>query len=263
MTYGVGVGDDLAVDPPEADRIRAEVGSTHQGSRELTLVIHDHLRGLILRGDLEPGSELSQARVAKECGVSRGPVREAFRLLEREGLLDAQVNQRAKVTDLSVEDLEHTYALRVVNEALAISVSVPRFTEPELDELDRRAAEVTDPRTSGFEAWEAKHQQFHELLLAHSGDRMLGSAALWSEHTQRYRRVYVSHEDGAWTQGAREHAVLAQLCRQRDAQGAAEVLAMHLSRAALSLLSFMAPTHEPALLRGAIRQVVATPASGS
>lgn len=235
--------------------IEAETDAKRPRSRESTALVRNHLRAGILEGTLVAGSELSQAKVAKDCGVSRGPVREAFRLLEREGLIKTQVNQRARVTGLSVEDLEHIYAMRVVNESLALTVSVPRFTQHELSELDELAAAVTDPRTSGFEAWEQQHQRFHMLLLAHSGEQMLQSAAQWAELSQRYRRVYVSEDNGAWTQGAREHAVLAQLCRDRDAGGAARLLALHLSRAALTLLSAMAPTYEPALLRAAIRQV--------
>ena len=96
-------------------------------------VIRERLRAEILGGRLLPGSQISQARVAAEFGVSRGPVREAFRLLERDGLIEARLNHRARVTGLSVHDLEHQYTLRVVSESLALSVSVPSFTSDELD----------------------------------------------------------------------------------------------------------------------------------
>ena len=227
------------------------------GSRETTDVIHEHLRSRILSGELVAGSELSQAGVAKECGVSRGPVREAFRLLQREGLIEAAVNQRARVTSLSVDDVEHVYALRVVNEALAVSASVPRFTAAQLDELDRLVAAVGRSAGEGFGAWEEQHQLFHALLLTHAGDRMRGTLAQWAEHSGRYRRVYVADAGGGWTQGAREHAELARLCRERDVEGAARLLARHLSRAALTLVASMDPTHDPALLRAAVRQVAA------
>jgi DNA-binding GntR family transcriptional regulator len=227
------------------------------GGRDSAPVIRAHLRSEILQGHMAPGSEISQAQVAAEFGVSRGPVREAFRLLERDGLIDARVNHRARVTGLSVDDLEHLYALRVVNESLALSVSVPVFTPDELDELSQVAEQLRspDPRTFDFEAWDEVHQRFHTLLLAHSGSRMLDAAAEWMAHTQRYRRAYA--EDG-WglPPGAAEHALLARLCRDRDAAGAARLLALHLSRAALTLIAQMAPTHEPVLLRAAIRQVV-------
>jgi DNA-binding GntR family transcriptional regulator len=227
------------------------------GGRDAAPLIRDHLRAEILKGHLDPGSEINQVQIAAEFGVSRGPVREAFRLLERDGLIDARVNHRARVTGLSVDDLEHLYALRVLNESVALSVSVPSFTSAELDELDQLAEVLmdTDPDTFDFETWDEVHQRFHTLLLAHSGSRMLASAAEWAAHTQRYRRAYAEGGRGL-PQGAGEHLVLAQLCRGGDAPGATRLLALHLSRAALTLITQMAPTHEPVLLRAAIRQVV-------
>jgi DNA-binding GntR family transcriptional regulator len=227
------------------------------GSRGSTEVIHSHLRARILTGAVVAGSELSQAQVAKEYGVSRGPVREAFRLLQREGLIEAEMNHRARVAELSLDDVEHVYALRVVNEALALGVSVPRFSVAELDELDRLVEAIDVSRPLGFGAWEEQHQRFHMLLVGHSGERMRRSVAQWAEHAERYRRVYVSDDGGGFLQGAREHAQLAAAARERDATGATRLLARHLSRAALTLIASMDPGHEPALLRAAIRQVAA------
>jgi DNA-binding GntR family transcriptional regulator len=222
-------------------------------------VIRERLRAEILGGRLMPGSQISQARVAAEFGVSRGPVREAFRLLERDGLIEARLNHRARVTGLSVHDLEHQYTLRVVSESLALSVSVPSFTSDELDELDRlgEVLKKTDTETFDFDAWDDIHQRFHMLLLAHSGAKMVATAAEWAAHTQRYRRVFAEEGRGL-PPGAGEHAVLAELCRERDGAAAARLLALHLSRAALTLVAQMAPTYEPVLLRAGIRQVLGT-----
>jgi DNA-binding GntR family transcriptional regulator len=225
------------------------------GGRETTEAIHTGLRRRILSGDIPAGAELAQAVVAKDHRVSRGPVREAFRLLQREGLLEVEVNQRARVPPLSVAEVEHLYALRIATETLAFGLSVARFTEAEVDGLERLAAEVAAAGSDDFEEWEQHHQRFHTALVAPAGPRMLGSIRLWAEHTGRYRRIYV-HRDG-WTLGAREHAALARLCRERDAAGAALLLTRHLSRAALALIGSMDPAHEPALLRAAIRQAIA------
>jgi DNA-binding GntR family transcriptional regulator len=225
-------------------------------SRDATILVYDQLRRQILHGDLPADAELSQAGIAKDLGVSRAPVREAFRLLQREGLIGAERNHRATVTGLSVPDVEHVYALRVVNEALALSVAVPAFTDDELDELDRLAIAISESKADGYRAWEEQHQRFHTLLIVHVGERMCGSLAEWAEHTERYRRVYVADEHGGgWQLGAGEHAELARLCRARDVDAATTLLARHLSRAALSLIAAMDPEHEPTLLRNAIRQV--------
>lgn len=230
-------------------------GTVRSGARDSALVVHEQLRSQILDGRLGAGAEITQAQVAARFGISRGPVREAFRLLERDGLIDAKINHRARVAALSVDDLEHLYTLRVLNESLALSVSVASFTPSELDELTGLADRLRapDPRTFDFEAWDQVHQRFHQLLLAHSGARMLESVSGWMARTQRYRRTYAEGGRGL-PPGAAEHVRLAELCRDGEAQAAARLLALHLSRAALTLLAQMAPMHEPALLRAAIRQ---------
>ncbi|MDP3966895.1 MAG: GntR family transcriptional regulator [Nocardioides sp.] len=225
--------------------------------RDNTPAIREQLRAEILTGTLVPGAEISQARIAADFGVSRGPVREAFRLLESEGLIDARVNHRARVRGLSVHELEHLYSLRVINESLALTVSVPLFSEHELAELDELAEVLRHPGDEpfDFEEWDQVHQGFHERLLAHSGPRMLELADEWAAHTQRYRRAYAEGGRGL-PPGAAEHVAMARLCRDRDARGAAHLLARHLSRAALTLIAQIEPTHEPVLLRAAIRQVL-------
>lgn len=168
-----------------------------------------------------------------------------------------EVNQRARVTDLSVEEVEHLYALRVSNETLALGLSVPRFTAADLDELDRLVGELAEAGGRGFDLWEGQHHRFHMRLVAHVGEGMLQSMNQWAEHTGRYRKIYVSWGGSGWTLGAREHAELVRLCRERDAVAASTLLARHLSRAGLALIASMDPTHDPALLRAAIRQALA------
>lgn len=229
-------------------------------SRGSTETIHAQLRSRILTGEIPAGSELVQTQVAKEFQVSRGPVREAFRLLQREGMIDAEVNLRARVASLSLEELEHLYAMRVVNEALALRVSVDRFTPEELDTLDRVACAIGRSDPADFAVWETQHQAFHSLLVSHAGVHMRRELARLADHTERYRRVYVNAESGAWREGAGEHEELADIARAGDARAATTLLARHLSRAALTLIAGMDPAYDPALLRAAVRQATSAEA---
>jgi DNA-binding GntR family transcriptional regulator len=229
----------------------------YPGMRGSTQVVHDDLRARILSGELTAGSELAQARVAADYGVSRGPVREAFRMLEREGLLAAQVNQRCHVMPISLTDVEHVYALRVANESLALTVSLPRMTAAELSTMEGLLPALYDPRSQDFDTWESRHRQFHALLVHHVDLPMRQVLAQWADHTSRYRRVYLADDSGGWSQGAREHAQLLEHCQAGDVPAAGRLLAQHLSRAAVTLLASMDAGHEPALLRAAVRQVMA------
>src|SRR5919198_5195360 len=95
------------------------------GSQELsTELVHERLRDGILRGEFDPRVPISQVQLAARLGVSRTPLREALRMLQREGLIDSEPNRRVRVAELSLADLEQLYASRVVIEALAVRLSV-------------------------------------------------------------------------------------------------------------------------------------------
>lgn len=238
----------------------AALKETHPDDRDVVAdsspeAIYDSIRARILSGQIQAGTELVQVQVAVEFGVSRGPVREAFRLLQREGLIVSEVNLRARVAELSAEEVDHLYALRVANEALALSVSVPRFTDEELKRLSKLAVAIAGSKPENFDEWEALHEQFHDLLISHCGPNLQSSLSRWSDFTERYRRVYVSDRSSGWMLGSREHRRLADACSRRDASGAVHILAEHLGRAGLTLMAMIDPRYEPVLVRAALNQV--------
>jgi DNA-binding GntR family transcriptional regulator len=236
-------GDDEAI----------EIETSLRGSPE---AIYEHMRARVLSGALPAGSEITQVQAARAYGVSRGPVREAFRLLQHEGLIEAEVNFRARVTSLSTDEAEHLYAMRIVNECMALAVSIPRLTSLELNELDDLVSSLGPDAGLGFAEWEACHERFHALLFSHAGERTRGMLERWADYTERYRRVYVAQGISGWTMGATEHADLARACRAADVDGATALLAQHLARAGLTLVAIMNPSHQPVLLQSALRQVV-------
>src|SRR3712207_988797 len=155
------------------------------GTRDNTATIYRELRAAILRGSVAPGADLSQVKIAEDFGVSRGPVREALRLLEREGLVEAELNRRVRVTPLSPEDLEHLYALRIVNEAFGIRVSVPYLTEEELASLQADIDEMTASAGTDVGRWETVHRRFHHSLIAYSGARIVRLIDQLYDHAER------------------------------------------------------------------------------
>lgn len=226
-------------------------------ARDSTLVIHQALRHEILTGQLAPGSWISQVQLARRFGLSRGPIREAMRLLEREGLVESAVNKRARVSDFSVSDLEQLYAARIVNEGLAVAVSVQRFSSAEIGLLEEQLDEMERHAGGDLDVWERLHRSFHAQLVQHAGERITRTLAELSDHAARYRLLYITADPRAWSVGAAEHREIVAACSDRDAALAAALLGRHLARTALTDFAFLAPEHEPAIVRAAVGQLSA------
>jgi DNA-binding GntR family transcriptional regulator len=217
--------------------------------------IYEQLREQILDGAFDPETPISQIKLAESLGVSRTPLREALRMLQRDGLIYSEPNRRVRVTALSITDLEELYASRIVLEALALRITLPRATSADLDELDAAIAGMADAAALRDVAlWEIPHRQFHGVLRRHAGDRLIRLASELAAHGERYRRVYLT-EPIAWSSAALEHSAIVEACRARDDALAAERLARHLARTALTVIASSAPEHDALPVRMAVRLV--------
>lgn len=239
---------------PEA--ARAKDAAARLLARDNTGVVYRALRSSILRGELVPESVISQVRIARDFEVSRAPVREALRLLQRDGLIHASVNHRPRVSGFSPEDLDQLYAARVVIEAMAISVSVPRLDQASLAALEQSMKEMEEFTGKDVERWGEPHRRFHMGLVRLGGRRTLNTIEQLFDHAERYRRFYLAGDPIAWSAGATEHQAIMDAVTRRDAVGAATRLARHLSRTSLMVLLAIAPDYEPVAVRAAVRQVI-------
>jgi len=232
-------------------------------ARRSVNVVHGALREAILEGDLEQGTILSQVQLAERYGVSRTPLREALRLLQGEGLIDALPNRRVQVASFSVDDLEQIYAMRITLESLAVRLSVAQFDADDLRELNARLAEMdafAEPRD--IDGWNRPHAAFHRGLVSHSGARIVALVGQLSETADRYRRLAVTQGDHAWTRVAHEHREILDACERREAGEAAQAMARHLARTVLTVVSLVAPEHDPARVRMALASVAAGETAG-
>jgi DNA-binding GntR family transcriptional regulator len=197
--------------------------------------VHDVLRRLILEGELIPGAELSQLELSKRLNVSRTPLREALRLLEREGLVvNEGRHQSVRTSSLSMPDLDDLYAMRVIGEALAIGVTVSTFTKRDLDEL---TSELRATRTGGAAERAQAHRRFHALLRTGGGPRLREHLDRLFEHAERYRLAYSEPDAAAAREKYREHVEILDACRAGDATVARDLLIDHVADTAITLMT--------------------------
>ena len=132
----------------------------------LTEDVTEQLRDAIFRGHFTPGERLSEEQLARTLGVSRGPIREAFVRLEREGLISSQANRRSIVARLSQRDLEEVYTIRLALERLAVQYAVHYAQASDFAAMEANTQLLEEAITRGITEQEAATLDigFHDLL---------------------------------------------------------------------------------------------------
>ena len=222
-------------------------------ARDMTWTVYSNLRDSILNGALAPGQSLSQVQLASQLGVSRGPLREAVRMLQREGLVEAELNRRGRVSSFSIDDLEQLYAMRIVHESLALRINVPRFTKRDVETLRSCIRKMEGLVGHDLKQWQANDREFHFTLVAHAGDRLMRTIRELYDHADRYRGLYIKGVPRALSIAGDEHRRILDACIAGDSALAGSQLARHLARTALTVLTHHAPEHDPTTVRAAIR----------
>ena len=165
-----GVPPDLSGD--------GEIDLRSVGRRRLVDDVISHLRQLILDQELPPGTALLQTELAEKLGVSRTPLREAFRILEREGLVKvANGNRTIEVARFGAAELRDLYEVREVIDGLAARLLARNGLTEELDaELRGRLAEM-DTTAEPFQPsrWFEAHLGFHVCIATCCGNSQLHS----------------------------------------------------------------------------------------
>lgn len=134
----------------------------------------DALRTQILAGGLPRGAHLVEARIARQFNVSRGPVREAFKLLRAEGLVEEEPRRGTFVVTLSSVDVREIYDLRAALEGRAARAIARRQDPATLDELRATLDAIAEAAAVGDVREVARHDlEFHESICRLSGNARL------------------------------------------------------------------------------------------
>jgi DNA-binding GntR family transcriptional regulator len=209
--------------------------------------LHAYLRECILDGRLPPGTKLSQVGLAEQLGVSRTPLREVLRMLQEEGFVEFEPNQRMRVAGLDPVELDADYAARIVLETLALSMTLQSIGSRERREARRlltamrRAARIGD-----LPGWFGAHHAYHRAMTFGAGEPLLRQLQSLEDRSVRYIRIYQQNEPAGWqTAGEVEHAAILDALTAGDDRAALSGLAHHLARTALRVLSDCSPAYTP------------------
>lgn len=217
-----------------------------QGQTALSLEVADELQRRILWGEIPVGAWLRQDAIAKEFGVSRTPVREAFRALHRQGVIQMEPHRGALVHGPSPRDLREIDEVRAELEGYAAELATERITDEQLrrlrdaEALFRTAIErfVAPPETprrtaKAGEAWIQANELFHAVVLEAAGNRQLTSSVqdLFRRSPRNASYAALSGNSFLLRKNVEEHEAIRAAIEARDPDRARAEMRGHLRRA--------------------------------
>jgi len=140
----------------------------------LSSAAQQEIERMILDGEIGPGSKLTEAWLSERLGVSRGPIREAFRMLEESGLVRQEKNRGVFVRDIPLEEALEIYDLRAAMDEL-VGRRLAQTITPEQLKTARAIVERMDAaaRAGDSDAYHLLNLDFHDTLVGFTGNRKL------------------------------------------------------------------------------------------
>jgi DNA-binding GntR family transcriptional regulator len=206
-----------------------------QRPARLSEIAAEHLRERILRGTYAPGSPLSQETLAQEFAISRTPLRDALKALERDGLVQLDETGAASVVDVSPEDARDLLRIRETIDAVAArraaSLPAERREElgavlaPLLDELD------TSSKAEDRYRFRVADSRFHVAILMHCDSRQLSNCKAFVHGTAL--SIYASRtpSPGHLSQAAEDHRQIALAVLAGDVDRSGQAARDHVHKA--------------------------------
>lgn len=197
-------------------------------SHSLTQLVQAEIERLILSGELAPGEKLTELTLAARLGVSRGPIREAFRLLEEAGLVRTEKNRGVFVRQVPLAEALEIFDLRAamdewVGRRLAISADAAQLKElrGQVEAMERAVKE------EDATAYHRLNLQFHDRMVEMTGNAKL--TAIYRrliKELSLFRRLNLA-TGGLLPQSAQEHRHILKAISAQDPAAAGTAMYKH------------------------------------
>lgn len=200
-----------------------------QNHRPLREIVYEELKRQILVGEILPGTRMMEVELAEEMGVSRTPIREAIRKLEKEGLVTIEPRRGAYASSVSIKEMLDVLEVRQDLEGMAASLATGKVTEEEKQAFIQANVEYNDAVQSGNTEEIIKcDEKFHQLIVNFSGNKTLSQLlSQVQELALRFRYIY--YEDfSRYENMPMEHEEIEEAILSGDAQKARVVMEAHI-----------------------------------
>lgn len=209
--------------------------------------LHDQLvakvREMIVDGELQAGAALPERMLCETFGVSRTPLREAFKILAAEGLIELRSHRTPVVTPINRDDIANIFAIMVALDGVAGVQAANLATDEDIARLDAMHDQlVALHREASRAAYFRLNQEIHIEITKLAGNPTLLN--IWTTlNANIFRaRATANCDAGRWTESVKEHEAFMALFRARDAQGFATSLSTHTRKTGDAVLAALRMT---------------------
>jgi DNA-binding GntR family transcriptional regulator len=196
--------------------------------------VADRVRDAILRGVFSPGHHLREDELAARMQVSRGPVREALAVLEREGLVNVAPHRGATVVQLTPQDLTEVYSLRIGLEVVAVQLAARHGTPEEFARAEAVLKEFSRPRKGKMTEQDAARLdlEFHDVFYEASRNERLRTTWLGLRSQVYLFLLQRNIASSDWRmRSIAGHTDILEAVRSRDERRAVKLITEHVSYA--------------------------------
>lgn len=211
--------------------------SFQEKRQPISSVVADALREAIFRAVLKQGESLRQDAIAKQFGVSQVTVREAFRLLAEEGVVEIVPRRGAVVASLSPADVEEIVELRIVLETMLVARAIPRLDEEDFAAVEKIVKKLDETRTMDEQL--ALNVHFHSRLYVKAErPRTLATLEKLRLAFEPYLRLLWARSDYK-NQSQDDHREIVSLCRDRNVKAVQKVLTSHIAKTGHEIMQLL------------------------
>ena len=202
-----------------------------QNHKPLREMVYEELKMQILKGSIIPGTRMMEVELAEEMGVSRTPIREAIRKLEKEGLVTIEPRRGAYASMISTEDMVEILEVRQDLEGLAAYFAADRMTKNQMEELKQVSNSYNAAVKEGNMEAMIKHDtRFHHIIVESCRNKILVQMIeQLQELVLRVRYIYYDNFKRAENMPEEHEAIVAAIA-EGDADKARAAADIHIER---------------------------------
>ena len=202
-----------------------------QNHKPLREMVYEELKMQILKGAIIPGTRMMEVELAEEMGVSRTPIREAIRKLEKEGLVTIEPRRGAYASMISTEDMVEILEVRQDLEGLAAYFAADRMTDAQMEELRKESERYNDAVRRGNMEDMIKHDtRYHHIIVESCRNKILVQMIeQLQELVLRFRYIYYDNFRRAENMPEEHEAIVAAIA-EGNADKARAAADIHIER---------------------------------